>query len=149
MLLMRIGWQFLHRHPSMFPNLVYLLPILFMSTCFLFTILYYPTVQQRSSYYASVLWKVPIMFLNQTHVGVNDFIANLSYFMHVSYWPIQTASRFITKSTLIPMLLFVMLLLKKPPDPSLDFWHIKSKKVPSNQKPTLLHGRNYCLFSSL
>ena len=46
------------------------------------------------------------------------------------------------------MLLFMLQLLKKPPDPSLDFWHIATKKSPPIQAP-LLYGRHRCLFSSL
>ena len=43
----------------------------------------------------------------------------------------------------------MILLLKKPPNPSLDFWHIKSKKIASSSKPMLLHSRKYCMFSTL
>ena len=47
------------------------------------------------------------------------------------------------KFSLIPMLLFMILLFKKPPDTSL------SKKAPSSHQPTLLHGRKYCIVSTL
>ena len=46
------------------------------------------------------------------------------------------------------MLLFMVLLLKQPPDLDLDFWHIKSKKPLPSYKPLLLHGHKYCIFST-
>ena len=46
------------------------------------------------------------------------------------------------------MFLFIVLLLKKPPDQSLDYWHIPSKK-PVKPMASLPHGRHRCIFSTL
>ena len=140
--------MFLHSHPCLSPYLFCIIPCLIGSISIVSTTINSPQILHSSSKILSASTILPTLLFNQVRIAINDAFAICFYCMKLIMWPFKLMSIMVTCQALVPILLFLIILMRKPPDPSMDFWNKKTNKLPK-QPPTILYGRKHCLYSSL
>ena len=137
----------MYHHQSSFS--LYHLYLFIFTSIILGTIAYSSQSIQSTSTKAYVLSTNILQVIYQRiHITFNDFYMVLMYGINLCSWPFRLFAHLWTSRIWVPMILFLLLLLKKPPDPSLDFWHIASTKSPKRCQP-ILYGCTRYIFSSL
>ena len=64
---------------------------------------------------------LPTIIFQQLHIAFNNFIALSSYCMNMITWPFKFISMLTIRQALVPLLLFLTILMRKPPNPLMDF----------------------------
>ena len=88
------------------------------------------------------------IYWQRLQIMLNDLYLATTFSINLICWPFRLICYWSSTKIWVPMLLFMLLLLKKPPNPILDFWHIPTNKSPPPQQP-LLYGQHRYLFFSL
>ena len=141
--------MFIHRRVLLPPSLLPLYMYFFFLSIFVSSLHCIPTALTiTSSFTIAICWSVPAILINQLRIAYNDLLYLMIYLANVFRWPLSHLFIYTINTFVVPCLLFVILILKQPPDPYADLWHIPSHKPPKRLPPQL-YGRSMCIFSAL